>query len=318
MNEPILKENINRFTLFPLDPKYTDIWELYKKSIANIWTVEEVDFSNDYNDFVKLKEPEQFFIKKVLAFFAASDGIVNENLVLNFYNEIQISEIRQLYATQIYIEAIHNECYSLLIDTLIKDTAEKNALLTSVQHDATIIAKAAWAQKWISNGSFAERLIAFLVVEGLFFSASFCSIFWVKNKGILKALTQSNEWISRDEGLHAQTAVAIYTNHLENKLDTESIHTLFKEAVELECEFVDDILKTPLLGMNAKSMKEYVKYIADYWLVQLKVDKLYNIECPFDFMKKMNIDVKENYFEVRVTNYQATMKKTGLSFSEDF
>lgn len=315
--ETILKENPARFTLFPLDPKYTDIWNLYKQSISNIWTVEEVDFSNDYNDFVKLKEPEQFFIKKVLAFFAASDGIVNENLVLNFYNEIQISEIRQLYATQIFIEAIHNECYSLLIDTLIKNTDEKKILLTSVEHDPTIIKKANWAQKWITNGKFAERLIAFLVVEGIFFSASFCSIFWVKNKGILKGLTQSNEWISRDEGLHAQTAVAIW-NHLDNKLNQDTIENIFKEAVDLECEFVDSILMTPLLGMNAKSMKDYVKYVADYWLVQLKFQKIYNVECPFDFMKKMNIDVKENYFEVKVTNYQSAMKKTELSFSEEF
>jgi len=315
--EKILIENPNRFTVFPIDKDYTDIWKLYKKSVSNVWTVEELDFSNDYNDFVKLRENEQYFIKKVLAFFAASDGIVNENLVLNFYNEIQVAEIRQLYATQIFIEAIHNECYSLLIDTLIKDYQEKELLLSSVVHDPTIIKKAAWAKKWITEGSFARRLIGFLVVEGLFFSASFCSIFWIKNKGILKALTTSNEWISRDEGLHAQTAVAVYYK-LQNRLNIEEIHSIFKEAVALECEFVDDILKTNLLGMNAESMKIYVKYVADYWLTQLGCTRLYNVECPFDFMNKMNISVKENYFEVKVTNYQTTMKKEPLNFQVQF
>jgi ribonucleoside-diphosphate reductase beta chain len=315
--EKMLIENDSKYTVFPIDPEYLDIWELYKKSIKNIWTVEEVDFTQDNSDFQKLNTSEQNFIKRILAFFAASDGIVNENLVLNFYNEIQISEVRQLYATQIFIEAIHNECYSLLIDTLIRDSQEKSDLFQAVSTDPSISRKAEWAKKWITNGTFAQRLIAFLVVEGIFFSASFCAIFWIKNKSILPGLCKSNEWISRDEGLHASTAVMIY-NKLENKLPEEQIQTILNEAIQLELEFVDSILPKDLLGMKAKSMKEYVKFIGDFWLTQLNCKKLYGVGNPFHFMDKLNLEIKANFFDVKESNYQGSMQRSQFNLSDEF
>jgi ribonucleoside-diphosphate reductase beta chain len=322
MTEPILDTSGNRYVLFPI--KYTNVWKMYKKAVASFWTVEEISFS-DTDDWDKLTKNEQKFLENTLAFFAGSDGIVNENLVTRFYNDIQIPEAKAFYTFQMAIESIHSECYSLLIDTYIKDEKKKNELFNAIDNNPTIKKKADWALKWIaSEESFATRLIAFAIVEGIFFSGAFASIYYIKEKGLLHSLTFSNELISRDESLHTEFAIMLY-GLMENKLDESVVHSIFREAVDLEIEFVVDTLQIGLLGINAGLMSEYIKFVADRLLVQLNYKKLYNIHnCPLDFMERISITNKSNFFEVRVAEYsKATIDKSKLTFEfnneeEDF
>ncbi len=303
MNEPILAENKDRFVLFPI--KYNDIWDFYKKSEASFWTAEEIDLSNDISDWNnKLNDNERHFVKHVLAFFAASDGIVNENLAINFLNEVQYPEARCFYGFQIMMENIHSETYSLLIDTYIKDPVEKDKLFHAVDTVPCVGKKAEWALRWISNGSFAERLIAFAAVEGIFFSGSFCSIFWLKKRGLMPGLSFSNELISRDEGLHCDFACLLYTNHVKNKLPKEQVTKIITDAVMIEKEFVSDAIPVRLIGMNADLMCQYIEFCADRLLLALGCDKFYNASNPFDFMEMISLQGKTNFFEKRVAEYQ--------------
>ena len=303
MNEPILAENKDRFVIFPI--KHNDIWEFYKKSEASIWTAEEIDLSSDIADWDnKLNDNERHFIKHVLAFFAASDGIVNENLAINFLNEVQYPEARFFYGFQIMMENIHSETYSLLIDTYIKDVAEKDKLLHAVETVPCVGKKADWAVTWIQNGSFAERLIAFAAVEGIFFSGSFCSIFWLKKRGLMPGLTFSNELISRDEGLHCDFACMLYADHVQNKLPKEQVTKIITDAVVIEKEFVSDAIPVRLIGMNADLMCQYIEFCADRLLLALGCDKFYNATNPFDFMEMISLQGKTNFFEKRVAEYQ--------------
>jgi len=299
--EYILRENSQRFSLFPIE--HYDVWNLYKKSLSSFWVVDEIDFSGDIDHWnEKLNDDERYFIKNVLAFFAGSDGIVNENLAINFYNEVQIPEIRNLYATQIQIEAIHNECYSVMIETYIKDTVEKTRLFNAIETIPAVKKKADWALKWIDNGTFPERLLAFAVVEGVFFSGSFCAIFWLKSRGLMPGLAMANQFISRDEGLHTQTAVLLYSK-LTQKLPEKMVHELFHEAYLIEQEFITESLPVSLIGMNMNLMKEYIKYVIDYWLSSLNYSKLYNVKNPFPFMEYISLENQTNFFEKRVSEY---------------
>ena len=303
IEEPILKENPNRFVLFPI--QHNDIWEMYKKQEASIWTAEELDLSPDLVDWEnKLNDDERFFIKHVLAFFAASDGIVNENLAENFLSEVQYTEAKFFYGFQVMMENIHSETYSLLIDTYIKDTKEKNYLFNAIETFEPVKKKADWAMRWIDNGSYAERLISFAAVEGIFFSGSFCSIFWLKKRGLMPGLTFSNELISRDEGLHCDFACMLYNNHLVNKLSKEQVEKIIADAVEIEKEFVTESLPVRLIGMNADLMSQYIEFVADRLLTELGNDKIYNTSNPFDFMDMINLQGKTNFFEKRVGEYQ--------------
>jgi len=303
MTEPILAENKDRFVIFPI--KHNDIWEYYKKSEASFWTAEEIDLSNDLNDWDnKLNDNERHFVKHVLAFFAASDGIVNENLAINFLNEVQYPEARFFYGFQVMMENIHSETYSLLIDTYIKDPIEKDKLLHAVETVPCVGKKAEWALKWISNGSFAERLIAFAAVEGIFFSGSFCSIFWLKKRGLMPGLSFSNELISRDEGLHCDFACLLYADHIKNKLPKEQVTKIITDAVIIEKEFVSDAIPVRLIGMNADLMCQYIEFCADRLLLALGCDKYYNAANPFDFMEMISLQGKTNFFEKRVAEYQ--------------
>jgi ribonucleoside-diphosphate reductase beta chain len=303
MTEPILAENKDRFVIFPI--KHNDIWEYYKKSEASFWTAEEIDLSNDLSDWDnKLNDNERHFVKHVLAFFAASDGIVNENLAINFLNEVQYPEARFFYGFQVMMENIHSETYSLLIDTYIKDPIEKDKLLHAVETVPCVGKKAEWALKWISNGSFAERLIAFAAVEGIFFSGSFCSIFWLKKRGLMPGLSFSNELISRDEGLHCDFACLLYADHIKNKLPKEQVTKIIADAVIIEKEFVSDAIPVRLIGMNSDLMCQYIEFCADRLLLALGCDKYYNAANPFDFMEMISLQGKTNFFEKRVAEYQ--------------
>ena len=303
IEEPILKENPNRFVLFPI--QHADIWKMYKKQEASIWTAEELDLSPDLLDWEnKLNDDERFFIKHVLAFFAASDGIVNENLAENFLSEVQYTEAKFFYGFQIMMENIHSETYSLLIDTYIKDTKEKNYLFNAIETFDPVKKKAEWAIRWIENGSYAERLISFAAVEGIFFSGSFCSIYWLKKRGLMPGLTFSNELISRDEGLHCDFSCLLYNNHLVNKLPKEQVQKIIADAVEIEKEFVTESLPVRLIGMNADLMSQYIEFVADRLLTELGNDKIYNTSNPFDFMDMINLQGKTNFFEKRVGEYQ--------------
>lgn len=300
--EPILVENTDRFVLFPI--KHNDIWKFYKKAEASFWTAEEIDLSQDTVDWEnKLNDDERHFIKHVLAFFAASDGIVNENLAINFLNEVQYPEARCFYGFQVMMENIHSETYSLLIDTYIKDTTEKNHLFKAIDTLPCVKKKAEWAVRWINKGSFAERLVAFAAVEGIFFSGSFCSIFWLKKRGLMPGLSFSNELISRDEGLHCDFACLLYSQ-LVNKLPEESVKEIIANAVEYEKEFVSDALPVKLIGMNAELMCQYIEFCADRLLLSLGVGKIYNAKNPFDFMEMISLQGKTNFFEKRVSEYQ--------------
>lgn len=298
--ELILTANTKKYTVFPIEHK--DLWVLYKKALANFWTPEEIDLARDYKDWETLSNNEQFFVKNVLAFFAASDGIVNENLAVNFYNEVQISEARQFYAIQIGIEAIHGETYSLLLDSYVKDHREKDALFDAIDTNPAVRLKADWALKWIDNGNFPERLLAFAAVEGIFFSGSFCAIFWLKNRGLMPGLCFSNELISRDEALHCDFAIALYSK-LEKKLTQKNVFILFADAVRIEKQFITESLPVSLIGMNADLMKQYIEYVCDYYLLKLGYDRLFEAENPFPFMEYIALEGKSNFFERKNDQY---------------
>jgi|SRR5579862_3684513 len=301
-NEPLLRPNPKRFVIFPI--KYHEIWELYKKAFASIWTVEEVDLSTDLTDWNNLTVTEKWFISHVLAFFAASDGIVNENLAQRFMSEVQIPEARMFYGFQIAIESVHNETYALLIDTLIKDEVEKTRLFDAIETIPCVKKKADWALKWLSSSrSFAERLVAFAAVEGIFFSGSFCAIFWLKKRGLMPGLAFSNELISRDEGLHVDFACLLYSM-LENKLEKDIIYEIILEAVVYEKEFILDALPVNLIGMNAELMSQYIEFVADRLIYSLGYEKIYHTKNPFDWMELISLQGKTNFFERRVSEYQ--------------
>jgi len=321
--EPILKENKDRFVIFPI--KHHDIWEFYKKQEACIWTAEEIDLHTDLNDWNnKLSEEEKYFVKHILAFFAASDGIVNENLAENFVSEVQYPEAKFFYGFQIMMENIHSETYSLLIDTYVKDEAEKNELFHAIDVFPAIKEKADWALRWISSDSFAERLIAFAAVEGIFFSGSFCSIFWLKKRGLMPGLTFSNELISRDEGMHCDFAVHLHNHHLINKVPKARITEILTDALNIERKFITESLPVSLIGMNAVLMTQYLEFVTDRLLVELGCDRVYNSSNPFDFMDMISLQGKTNFFEKRVAEYQKSgvmntdADAQKISFDADF
>lgn len=319
--EPILVENKNRFVLFPI--KHPQIWQMYKKAEASFWTAEEIDLSSDLIHWeIKLNDNEKHFIKHVLAFFAASDGIVNENLAINFMNEVQYPEARCFYGFQIMMENIHSETYSLLIDTYISDSKDKNYLFQAIDTMPCVGKKAEWALRWITQGSFAERLVAFAAVEGIFFSGSFCSIFWLKKRGLMPGLSFANELISRDEGLHCDFACLLYSE-LQSKLSLATLQEIVKSAVVIELEFVRDAIPVKLIGMNADLMSQYIQFVADRLLIALGSPKIYGSNNPFDFMDLISIPGKTNFFERRVSEYQKsgvlnTSDEAVFALSEEF
>jgi ribonucleoside-diphosphate reductase beta chain len=345
MSETI-KNGSSRFTVFPL--QYHNLWSFYQKHLSTFWTTAEVILNDDLSDWNdKLNDNERFFIKNILAFFAASDGVVNENLVQNFYTEVQIPEARQFYAVQMMIEAVHGEQYSLLIDTYISDTKEKNKLFNAIETIPAVKRKAEWAIKYIEEGStlidqiphqtmgaikaaqalgieglefftkerpsFAQRLLAFVCVEGIFFSGSFCAIYWLKSRGLMPGLATANQFISRDENLHAEFSISLYKTVVSEPLPEEQVHAIFKDAVDIEKEFITESLPVSLLGMNCEYMKTYIEFISDRWLVMLGYNKIYNAENPFGFMEMLSLNTKESFFEVRVSEYS----RAGVGFSED-
>ncbi|RED24516.1 ribonucleoside-diphosphate reductase beta chain [Flavobacterium cutihirudinis] len=321
--EPILQENKNRFVIFPI--KHHDIWEWYKKMEASFWTAEEIDLHQDLTDWNnKLNEDERYFIKHILAFFAASDGIVNENLAENFVNEVQYAEAKFFYGFQIMMENIHSETYSLLIDTYVKDEAEKAELFNALEVFPAIAKKAEWALKWIESDSFAERLIAFAAVEGIFFSGAFCSIYWLKKRGLMPGLTFSNELISRDEGVHCDFAVHLHNHHLINKVPKDRIKEIIVDALDIERQFVTESLPVSLIGMNATLMTQYLEFVADRLLVELGCERVYGSANPFDFMDMISLQGKTNFFEKRVAEYQKSgvmntdSDAQKISFDADF
>jgi len=315
--EPLLEEDNNRYVMFPIADD--SIWQMYKKQVDCFWRAEEVDLSKDLSDWGTLTDNEQYFISMILAFFAASDGIVLENLGVRFMSEVQLPEARAFYGFQIAMENIHSEMYSLLIETYIKDKHQKHKLFHALENFPCIKKKADWAIKWINdkNSSFATRLIAFACVEGIFFSGAFCSIYWLKKRGLMPGLTFSNELISRDEALHTEFAILLYTK-LNNKLSNARINEIIKEAVEIEKEFINDALPCRLIGMNAKLMSQYIEFVADRLCMQMGYDKIYNSSNPFDFMELISVEGKTNFFEKRVGEYAlATKDKTGDEFDLD-
>ncbi len=320
-DEVLLRENKDRFVILPIN--YPAIWEMYKKHEASFWTAEEIDLSDDQKHWDSLSDGERHFISHVLAFFAASDGIVNENLAVNFMSEVQVPEARCFYGFQIMMENIHSETYALLIDSYIKNPAEKDRLFHAIDTVPCVKKKAEWALKWINNGNFAQRLVAFAAVEGIFFSGSFCSIFWLKKRGLMPGLTFSNELISRDEGLHCEFACLLYSM-LKNQLSQEEVTEIIADAVTIEKEFVTDALPVRLIGMNADLMAQYIEFVADRWLAELGYDKLYNATNPFDFMEMISLQGKTNFFEKRVGDYQKSgvlnteAKSQAFSMDEDF
>jgi len=303
MTEKILQDNPGRFVLFPIE--HSDLWKLFKQQEACFWTAEEIDLGQDVYDWEnKLNADEQHFVKHVLAFFAASDGIVNENLAMNFVNEVQYTEAKFFYSFQMMMENIHSETYSLLIDSYIKDKEEQNKLFNAIETIPAIKKKAEWAIKWINSESFVERLVAFAAVEGIFFSGSFCSIFWLKKRGLMPGLTFSNELISRDEGMHCDYACHLFNNHIENKISEKRIKEIICGALEIEKEFILDALPVRLIGMNSDLMSQYLEFVTDRLLVALGCSKVYNVENPFDFMQNIALQGKTNFFEKRVAEYQ--------------
>lgn len=320
-DEPMLIPSNERFVLFPI--QHTDIWKAYKDQMACFWTVDEIDLSDDLKDWANLSENEQHFLKHVLAFFAASDGIVNENLAVNFSNEVQWPEARAFYGFQIMMENIHSETYSLLIDTYIQDTAEKSKLFNAIETIPSVMKKAEWALKWTDSdrASFGERLIAFAAVEGIHFSGSFCAIYWLKKRGLMKGLTFSNELISRDEGLHRDFACMLH-NKLNHKVPQDVAYQIITEAVNIEKNFVTSALPVSLIGMNADAMCNYIEFIADHLLATLGFEKYYNTDNPFPWMEMIGLQGKTNFFERRVGEYQkagvTSSNKTKFSLEEEF
>jgi len=319
--ELLLSEEENRYVIFPI--KYDDIWKMYKQAEANFWTTEELDLSKDLNDFKALNDGEKFFIENVLAFFAASDGIVNENLVERFCNDVKILEAKFFYGFQIAMENIHSETYSLLIDTYVKDVEKKNHLFNAMETIPSVKKKGEWALKWINDkdSSFATRVIAFAAVEGIFFSGSFCSIFWLKKRGLMPGLCHSNELISRDEGMHTEFAVLMYSM-LKNKPDNEIVLSIIMEAVDLEKEFITESLPCNLIGMNMKLMTQYIEHITDRLLLMFGINKIYNVTNPFDWMELISVQGKTNFFEKRVGEYSnaanTNVKDNVFDLSGDF
>jgi ribonucleoside-diphosphate reductase beta chain len=320
--ELLLTPNPHRHVIFPI--QYPELWKKYKNAVATFWTAEEINLTQDRTDWERLTDNERFFIKNVLAFFAGSDGIVMENLAERFMREIQIPEARSFYAYQIYIEGIHSETYSLLIDTYILDPTEKNHLLQAIQTIPCVQQKAEWAMKWIRDdaASFAKRLIAFAAVEGIFFSGSFCAIYWLKSRGLLPGLTFSNELISRDEGMHTDFAITLYSM-IENRLLQDDVHQLIREAVEIEKQFILESIPCHMIGMNAGLMSQYIEYVADRLVVQLGYSKIWNSENPFEFMELISVRPKSNFFEVRVGEYKKAGvgqegEKKEFTISDDF
>ena len=323
IEEPLLKPNRNRFVLFPI--RHHEIWDMYKHAEASFWTTEEIDLTADQVDWEeRLNDDERHFIKYVLAFFAASDGIVNENLAVNFMREVQYPEARCFYGFQIMMENIHSETYSLLIDTYIKKTSEKDHLFRAIETLPCVKKKADWALQWIEQGSFAERLIAFAAIEGIFFSGSFCAIFWLKKRGLMPGLSFSNELISRDEGMHTDFACLLY-KQLKQKLSREKIRSIIVDAVEIEQEFITESLPVRLIGMNADLMSQYIEFVADRLLESLGEEKIYKSSNPFDFMEMISLQGKTNFFEKRVSEYQKSgviksdiEDKDVFAFDDDF
>ena len=316
--EPILQENKNRFVIFPI--QHDDIWQWYKKQEASFWTAEEIDLHQDVVDWKKLSDDERYFLKHILAFFAASDGIVNENLAENFVNEVQYSEAKFFYGFQIMMENIHSEMYSLLIQSYVKDRRERRRLFHAVETFPAIREKAQWCLDYCNRESapFAERLVAFAACEGIFFSSSFASIFWLKKRGLMHGLCFSNELISRDEGLHQEFAVELF-KLLRNKPTTDTIHSIVKEAVEIEKGFILDALPCNLIGMNSQKMSEYIEYVSDRLLKQIGQPPIWGSKNPFDFMENISLDGKTNFFEKRVGDYGKMDDDSGeIGFDEDF
>ncbi len=316
-NEPLLEKNKNKYTLFPI--KYPDVYEMYKKQQQAFWTAEEIDFSADISDYEKLTENEKNVVNNVLAFFAGSDGIIFENINCNFAEEIEIPEVRLCYGFQAMMEGIHSECYSLMIDTYIKNPDKKDKLFRAIEEIPAVKKKAEWACKWLDNTiPISKRLIAFAIIEGIFFAGSFCVIFWLKaTRGLMtKAFAKSNELIARDETLHTDFSVLLYS-YIQNKVSKNEVHEIFKEAFEIEKEFICDSIKCNLLGMNSDKMIEYIKFVSDRLLVQLGYPKLYNVVCPFSFMNNICLDGKTNFFENRVTEYNRAEQLNGTGLNSE-
>jgi ribonucleoside-diphosphate reductase beta chain len=316
ITEPILVENPSRFVIFPIE--YHDIWEYYKQHQAAFWTAEEVDLTNDLKDWESLSDNERYFIKNILSFFAASDGIVNENLAENFYKEVQYPEAKFFYGFQLAMENIHSLMYSLLIDTYISNPKEKLECFNAIDHLPAVQKKAKWALDWIENSSFQDRLIAFAAVEGIFFSGSFCSIFWLKNRGLMPGLCNANALIFKDENLHCDFAIHLLNNHCVDKPSEERIKEILLSALEIEKEFITESLPVSLIGMNSNLMKQYLEFIVDGLLVKLGCNKHFKSENPFKFMEQIAIETKGNFFESRGIEYQKVKLNEGFSLSEDF
>jgi ribonucleoside-diphosphate reductase beta chain len=314
--EKILVENPNRFVIFPIE--HNDIWEYYKQHQAAFWTAEEVDLTNDIRDWEKLTEKEQYFIKNILSFFAASDGIVNENLAENFYREVQYPEAKFFYGFQLAMENIHSLMYSLLIDTYINNPKEKDECFNAIDRLPAVQKKAKWALEWIEKASFAERLVAFAAVEGIFFSGSFCSIFWMKSRGIMQGLCNANSLIFKDENLHCDFAIHLLNNHLEEKPSEQRIKEILLSALEIEKEFITESLPVSLIGMNSNLMKQYLEFVVDGLLVKMGCSKEFNVEQPFKFMEQIAIETKGNFFESRTMEYQKAKLNESISFTDDF
>jgi len=317
MTEKILQENPGRFVLFPIE--HHDLWKLYKQQEACFWTAEEIDLSQDISDWEnKLNNDEQHFVKHVLAFFAASDGIVNENIATNFVNSVQYTEAKFFYGFQIMMENIHSETYSLLIDTYIKDKEEQNKLFNAIETVPAIQKKAKWAMNYIDNGTFVERLIAFAAVEGIFFSGSFCSIFWLKSRGIMQGLCNANTLIFKDENLHCDFAIHLLNNHCEDKPSEKRIKEILLSALEIEKEFITESLPVSLIGMNSNLMKQYLEFVVDGLLVKFGCSKEFNVEQPFKFMEQIAVETKGNFFESRTMEYQKAKLNETITFTDDF
>lgn len=314
--EKILTENPGRFVIFPIE--HNDIWEYYKQHQAAFWTAEEVDLTNDIRDWENLTDNEKYFIKNVLSFFAASDGIVNENLAENFYREVQYPEAKFFYGMQLAMENIHSLMYSLLIDTYISNPKEKDECFNAIDRLPAVQKKAKWALDWIENASFAERLVAFAAVEGIFFSGSFCSIFWMKSRGIMQGLCNANSLIFKDENLHCDFAIHLLNNHVENKPSEKRIKEIILSALEIEKEFITESLPVSLIGMNSNLMKQYLEFVVDGLLVKLGCSKEYNVEQPFKFMEQIAVETKGNFFESRTVEYQKAKLNETITFTEDF
>jgi len=314
--ENILKENPNRFVIFPIE--YNDIWEYYKQHQAAFWTAEEIDLTGDIRDWENLSDNERYFIKNVLSFFAASDGIVNENLAENFLKEVQYPEAKFFYGFQLMMENIHSLMYSLLIDTYVSNPQEKDECFNAIDRLPAVQKKAKWALDWIENASFQERLVAFAAVEGIFFSGSFCSIFWMKSRGIMQGLCNANSLIFKDENLHCDFAIHLLNNHIQDRPSEKRIKEILLSALEIEKEFITESLPVSLIGMNSNLMKQYLEFVVDGLLVKLGCKKEFNVEQPFKFMEQIAVGTKGNFFESRTVEYQKAKLNETLSFTDDF